>query len=265
MKIQADRQNHLLPILLILGAAISPGTHSPALAEELFIASETDSSEKKVIVQKQVRIHEQPAWAVVGNRTYLGIEMIGLTSELREHFGVPPNIGVMVSKVQRESPAHEAGIEVGDIVTTIDTASIEAPADLAMEVAHRNEGDSVNLEVWREGRVETFQATLEERERPMIDIRRFHIADHTLDLDVIELEVPEALGDLTIFPTQVDLDPELLSEALERLNEELSNPEWHQRVMRFSEHEHGLQERIDALEERLRELETELESLLDGS
>ena len=112
MKIQADRQNHLLPILLILGAAISPGTHSPALAEELFIASETDSSEKKVIVRKHVRKHEQPAWAVVGNRTYLGIEMIGLTSELREHFGVPPNIGVMVSKVQRESPAREAGIEL---------------------------------------------------------------------------------------------------------------------------------------------------------
>ena len=42
-------------------------------------------------------------------RGYLGVGLTELTPELRTHFGVPEESGVMVSKVEPGSPAEKAG------------------------------------------------------------------------------------------------------------------------------------------------------------
>jgi membrane-associated protease RseP (regulator of RpoE activity) len=252
--------------LVLVSVLIGSGMPESAVGGELVVSSNSDHGDKRVVVEKHVLRHDRPAVAFVGSRAFLGVEMIGLSSELREHFGVPSDAGVMVSRVQPDSPAQLAGIEVGDILTSIDSIQIKSPSGFAMEIAHRSQGDTVSLEAWRGGRLESLQATLEERNRPMVDIRSLHLEDHMKDMDVkiLQLEVPEFEGDLATFATELEFDPEVLNQALDRLNEELSSPEWHQRVQRLSEHEHGLQERIEELEKRLLELERELESLPDG-
>lgn len=221
---------------------------------------------REVAVEKKVRQDSRPSWAFLGSRTYLGIEMVDLTDELRTHFEVPLDAGVMVSRVRDESPALTAGILVGDILTAIDGEPIKTPASLAMNVAHRENGETVTLEVWRDGQVENLEATLEERERTMVDIRRFHterIGDDDTEIDVVELE-HAGFADLTAHLGQLELDPEALERALERLDEVLAAPEWNRRVVRFREHEHALQERILELEERLEGLEAELKRLSGG-
>lgn len=94
---------------------------------------------------------------------FLGVGMAELTPELRAHFGVPEDAGVMVSKVVDDSPASRAGIAVGDIITLVDGETVRSGATLAKAIRSREDGAMVDLEVWRDGSVLTFSAAVEER------------------------------------------------------------------------------------------------------
>lgn len=95
---------------------------------------------------------------------FLGVLLAELTPELRAHFGVKEDAGVMVSKVIDDSPASRAGLEVGDIITAVDGEAIGSGGQLAHSIRSREDGESVLLEVWRDGSVQNLTATVEERE-----------------------------------------------------------------------------------------------------
>lgn len=100
-----------------------------------------------------------------GGGAFLGVQLSHLTEELRVHFGVPEDAGVMVGKVVDGSPAFRAGVEVGDIVTAVDGVAVDSASSLARAIRGHENGDTVVLEVWRDGRMEKISAALEERER----------------------------------------------------------------------------------------------------
>lgn len=100
-----------------------------------------------------------------GGGAFLGVQLSELTPELRTHFGVPDDAGVMVGKVVDGSPALRAGLEVGDIVTAVGDKPVASAAALARAIRGNEDGDTVVLEVWRDGQVQKMDATLEERER----------------------------------------------------------------------------------------------------
>jgi len=95
---------------------------------------------------------------------FLGVELTELTPELREHFGVGAETGVMVSRVVEDSPAAKAGIRVGDILTAVDGAGVASGQQLAREIRGHEAGDTVRVEVVRDGRTETLAAVVEKRE-----------------------------------------------------------------------------------------------------
>lgn len=99
---------------------------------------------------------------------FLGVQLAELTPELRTHFGVAGDAGVMVSKVVDDSPAARAGIQVGDIITSLDGEAIATGRDLASTVRGKEDGEAVLMEVWRDGSVQNLTAAIEEREgKPM--------------------------------------------------------------------------------------------------
>ena len=95
---------------------------------------------------------------------FLGVGLTDLTPELRSHFGVPDDAGVMVSRVVEDSPAQQAGIEVGDIIALVDSNEVGSARALSRAIGSREEGDTVTLEIWRDGAAQRLSATLEERE-----------------------------------------------------------------------------------------------------
>jgi len=95
---------------------------------------------------------------------FLGVGLTELTPELRAHFGVPEDAGVMVSKIVDDSPAQRAGIRVGDIITLVDGEAVGSGAGLAGEIGGHADGESVIVEVWRDGVAQQISATLDERE-----------------------------------------------------------------------------------------------------
>jgi len=104
--------------------------------------------------------------------TYLGIGLTELTAELRTHFGAPEGTGVLVSKVLDDSPAWRAGLQAGDVVTRIDGEPVASGAALARAVRSHQAGETVGVEVVRDGRLETFNATVEKQAGKRVEIRR---------------------------------------------------------------------------------------------
>lgn len=102
--------------------------------------------------------------SVVGSGGYLGVQLTSLTPELRSHFGVPDDAGVMVAKVLDDTAAFRSGLAVGDIITRVDGEAVTSPRELATTIREREEGETVNLEIWRDGSIESIAATLEKHD-----------------------------------------------------------------------------------------------------
>ncbi len=107
---------------------------------------------------------------MLGPRRYIGVQLITLTPELRRHFGVPDDRGVMVSKVLEDTPAAAAGIEVGDVLVTADGSPIDNAGDVTKVLSGKEPGASVRIDLWREGAATALEVGFEEREAKMFNI-----------------------------------------------------------------------------------------------
>jgi membrane-associated protease RseP (regulator of RpoE activity) len=137
---------------------------------------ETDQTVVKkriVVVDKDGK---QKVWEGNGplvRRGYFGIGLIDLTPELRTHFGVAEDSGVMVSKVEPASPAEKAGLKVGDIVTRLDGHAVKSAWAVTAKARGLEDGQQIPLEVWRNGKPQTVTLTVVVKERPEVDMAPF--------------------------------------------------------------------------------------------
>jgi serine protease Do/serine protease DegQ len=85
-------------------------------------------------------------------RGYIGIAVQGMNAQLAEAFGVDHTDGVVVLDVEPDSPASEAGLRDGDIITRVDGKDIRRVTDYHSRTAVIFIGDEVEMEVLRDGR-----------------------------------------------------------------------------------------------------------------
>jgi S1-C subfamily serine protease len=75
-----------------------------------------------------------------------------------ERFVFPPDTdveqGAVVMRIAEGSPADEAGLQQGDIITAINGEPVESPGDLTNAVAEREPGDKITLTIHRSGEEE---------------------------------------------------------------------------------------------------------------
>jgi membrane-associated protease RseP (regulator of RpoE activity) len=103
-------------------------------------------------------------------RGYLGVALTELTPELRTHFGAPEDRGAMISQIaDPDSPAAKAGLQVGDILTSIDGQDVKGSWDVMSKVRKLKDGEQVPVEVWRNGKAQRITVTIAEKERPELD------------------------------------------------------------------------------------------------
>jgi S1-C subfamily serine protease len=104
---------------------------------------------------------------------YIGIYPVSLNADPIARDAVPPNIqGVIVSTIDRDSPAHKAGIdastlndfgeqEYGDIVMAIDQEPISGVDEFDAVIDRYSVGDNIDLTLYRNGEIEHVIVTLE--------------------------------------------------------------------------------------------------------
>ncbi|MDQ2069527.1 trypsin-like peptidase domain-containing protein [Natronospira bacteriovora] len=99
-------------------------------------------------------------------RGYLGIAPQTLSPELAESFGLEAPAGVVVTNVQRASPADQAGIRPGDIVTHINGRPILDDYDALNKVASLQPGELAEVRLIRDEQTLTVHALIAERGIP---------------------------------------------------------------------------------------------------
>ena len=93
-------------------------------------------------------------------RGLLGVHIQEVTDDLSKTMGLDKPRGVLVSDVNDDSAADEAGLEVGDIIVEVDGQTTNTVAELRNTIAHTSPGTEVKLLVWRDGKERSFTATL---------------------------------------------------------------------------------------------------------
>jgi C-terminal processing protease CtpA/Prc len=102
------------------------------------------------------------------NQAWLGVTTQRVTTELRDALDLKGD-GVLVNRVVIDGPADRAGIRKGDIVTSVNSRSVESPAELAETVQALSAGATASVRVLRKGAAQTFSVKLGERPETLDD------------------------------------------------------------------------------------------------
>lgn len=105
-------------------------------------------------------------------RTWLGVATEGVHPVLRQHLDLEEGFGVQIAHVPGESPADQAGLKPGDVLSMFDDQKLTTPEHLAILVRSKDKGDTVELTYLRKGSEEKTTVTLGENELPKPDMRR---------------------------------------------------------------------------------------------
>ncbi|MDK4525394.1 DegQ family serine endoprotease [Kingella kingae] len=84
-------------------------------------------------------------------RGQLGVVIQELSYDLAKSFGLDKPAGALVAKVSPNSPAEKAGLEVGDIIRSVNGEAVRSSSDLPMTISAIRPGDEVKLGIWRKG------------------------------------------------------------------------------------------------------------------
>jgi S1-C subfamily serine protease len=90
----------------------------------------------------------------------LGVMVTSLTPELRSHFGAVGDRGVLVARVLPGTPAASAGIQVGDLIVTVQGQKIAAASDVLAALSGLVKAQEVTVELVRDRAPITLHATL---------------------------------------------------------------------------------------------------------
>lgn len=96
------------------------------------------------------------------SRGRLGIGVQSINQDLASSFGLSSPNGALVSNVEKNGPADQAGLEPGDVIVKFNGQAIDRSSDLPPMVASVKPGSKVNIEVWRSKQLKKLTVRIDE-------------------------------------------------------------------------------------------------------
>ncbi len=87
------------------------------------------------------------------DRGYIGVSISDLTSELKEVY--KSKGGAFILNVEKNSPASQAGIKLGDLIVEIDGKIIKNANDLKTIVGNKTPGKTIKIKFERDGKIQS--------------------------------------------------------------------------------------------------------------
>ena len=141
------------------------------------------------------------------SRPWLGISIASL-EEISRGGRITPDLesGVVVRGIEPDAPAQQSELTPGDIITKVDGKNVSIAADLQREILGKKIGQSVKLEVWRNGRTLRLDVRTGEHPdkylrasiRPKTPLPSESSGDQSLQGLSVEEVTPEALQKMRI-------------------------------------------------------------------
>jgi S1-C subfamily serine protease len=94
-------------------------------------------------------------------RPWLGVSVTTVTSTIQQYYNLAVNTGALITSVTDGSPADEAGLRPGDVITKMDGEDISTTADLTSAIGSHQIGDQVEIVYYRGSVQKAATATLE--------------------------------------------------------------------------------------------------------
>jgi serine protease Do len=192
------------PLMNIDGEVIGINTAIFASAQNIGFAIPADKV-KRVVGELSQYGKLRPVW--------VGIDVENLTPDLARRLGWDRTYGALVTQVEPGSPAEQAGVQRGDIVTNAGNAQVEDAEDFRVRLKSYPARTPLQLSMFRNG--QAVQSILTPIEYPT------KLAD-TLAWDRLGLRVKAAAGGVTVSAVrpgtaaaQVGLEP---GDLIQRLN-----------------------------------------------
>ncbi len=85
-------------------------------------------------------------------RPWFGASLQPLTSDIAESLGLDRPSGALVTSLHEKGPAQRAGLQVGDVVVSVDGKVVQDPEALQYRFVTKGVGGSVELGVFRKGK-----------------------------------------------------------------------------------------------------------------
>jgi S1-C subfamily serine protease len=150
---------------------------------------------------------------------YLGIVLQELNPDLAPYFSVKTGEGVLIVRVEKDTPAEKAGLKAGDVIVQMGEKAAKDADAVHGALVDLKKGDTVAITVIRHGKRETFKAEPEfNRHKRIIRIFR---GDH--DLGCEHVVIPDVDIDIPEFDIELPPLPDMphIEEALHRVHEKL--------------------------------------------
>ena len=96
-------------------------------------------------------------------RGFLGVQPQAITADMVEQLGLKSTRGALIADVVKDSPAAQAGVKPGDVVVALNGKPVADNNQLTRDVGVVPPGQTVKLDVVRDGKEKSFQAKLAPR------------------------------------------------------------------------------------------------------
>jgi serine protease Do len=93
-------------------------------------------------------------------RGWIGVQIQSVTPEIADSLGLKSQQGALVAEPQSGGPAAKAGIEAGDVITSVNGTAIKDARELARQIGGLPPGTSVKLALLHKGAEKTVTMTL---------------------------------------------------------------------------------------------------------
>ncbi|WP_460058051.1 DegQ family serine endoprotease [Pseudomonas sp. S2_D06] len=94
------------------------------------------------------------------SRGWLGVVIQEVSKDLAESFGLEKPAGALVAQIQDDGPAAKGGLQVGDVILSMNGQPIVMSADLPHLVGALKSGTKADLEVIRDGKRKNVELTV---------------------------------------------------------------------------------------------------------
>jgi serine protease DegS len=96
-------------------------------------------------------------------RGWLGVDAQSLTPQLAHSFQLDSTNGVLITRIYNNGPAHVAGLQPGDVIVKINDEPVGNGARGRQQIQESRPGETVDIEFYRNGKLERVQAILEKK------------------------------------------------------------------------------------------------------
>jgi serine protease Do len=94
------------------------------------------------------------------SRGWIGVQIQPVTSDIADSLGMKKAEGALVAEPQKDGPAAKAGIESGDVITSVNGEAVKDARELARTIGGMAPGASVKLNVLHKGQDKVVNLTL---------------------------------------------------------------------------------------------------------